>query len=103
MATQNTGMFLYETAAKFFLIYPFLFILGLFDFIISLVVPGKYKDPKLPHKNTILSRLTDKRDPTSSYKSVQQCEFIVEDDENLYSEFVKSVNKFANFNTLGVR
>lgn len=92
-----------DLLAKVFLIYPFLFILGLIDFILSLIIPYKYEDDKLPHKKAVLTELSDKTDPTSPYRSTLQGDFTVNQDDNIYNEFVKSVYKYANFNTLGVR
>ncbi len=90
--------------AKLFLIYPFLFILGLLDLLVYLITSGKHlNDPQLPDKNSVLTRLTDKSDPTSAYKSTLPNDIEVKNSDNIYDEFVKSVNKFANFNTLGVR
>lgn len=90
-------------AAKCFLIYPFLTILGFVDFFISLLLPYKYKDPKLPNKHEELTVLSDKNDPSSAYRSKSPCDFSVGNDDNIYNEFAKSVYKYANFNTLGVR
>ena len=92
-----------DLIAKIIFIYPFLFILGLIDFVINLIIPYKYEDPKLPRKKAVLAELSDKEDPTSPYRSTLFDDLTVKDDDNIYNEFVKSVYKYANFNTLGVR
>ena len=99
----NEKKSLQETLAKYLIIYPVLLILGLFDLFISLIIPCKYQDKRLPKKDAILTKQSNQTDPNSAYRSTMPCEFFVEDSDNIYDEFVKSVNKFANFNTLGVR
>ncbi len=60
-------------------------------------------DWHLVDNKTVLTVQTDKYDPTSSYKSTLPNDLVVQETDNIYDEFVKSVNKFTNFNTLGVR
>jgi hypothetical protein len=85
------------------LIYPLLVVLGFFDLLISLLIPYKYEDKRLPKKEARLTKQSNQADPTSPYRSTLACDFFVEDSHNIYDEFVMSVHKFANFNTLGVR
>jgi long-chain acyl-CoA synthetase len=85
------------------IVYPLLFIIGIIDYIISLFVPLN-RDKSLPHKDTILSK-NDKNDPSSPYRSTLFKELIAETDPNanLYDEFNKSAQKYAELRTLGVR
>ena len=94
-----------EKLAKWLFIYPFLFVVGTLDFLLGLVVPFKYRDPSLPPKDNVLSRLTDPLDSKSSYRSVLGDKLIEHVDENvcLYDEFKASVSKYRKFKTLGTR
>jgi long-chain acyl-CoA synthetase len=85
------------------IVYPLLFILGLIDYVISLFIPLN-RDKTLPHKDTILSQ-NSKNDPSSPYRSTLFKELITETDENanLYDEFNKSAQKYAELRTMGVR
>lgn len=92
-----------ELLVKYLVIYPFLGLVGIFDLFLTLLLPCKYEDPKLPKKTTRLSKQENKNDPGSPYKSTIKDELNVETGDSIYKEFVNSVDKFANFNTLGVR
>ncbi len=94
-----------EKIAAYLFIYPFLFLVGIIDFLIGLIVPFKYRDPNLPSKYESLSFLTDSADPNSAYRSVLGNELIEHTEENvcLYDEFVESVSKYKKFKTLGTR
>ena len=90
-----------------FIIYPFLFIVGIIDFIISLFLPHKYEDDALPDKNTKLSiRVEDgSSDNNAVFRSslVSDLQKIENPDTNLYEELKAIINKFHNRKTFGVR
>jgi len=98
---QKAGRFM----LKYLVIHPFLFLVGIIDFIIGLIVPYKYRDSELPDKDSVLTTITDKNDPKSAYRSVMTDDLIrVEDpNTNLYKEFAKAVKEHADRKTMGVR
>jgi long-chain acyl-CoA synthetase len=87
------------------IIYPFLHVVGLIDFIIGLIVPYKYEDSELPDKNARLTEHVDKSDPYSPYRSVLVTDLITcnEPNASIYSEFKANFKQFADISTLGVR
>ena len=91
--------------ALYFLIYPFLFVVGIIDFILGLFLPYKYEDDSLPDKNAVLSELTDSSDSKSAYRSTLATDLLrIEDpNANLYDELANSYKKFLDIKTLGVR
>jgi long-chain acyl-CoA synthetase len=91
--------------ALYFVIYPFLFVVGIIDFIIGLFLPYKYEDDSLPDKNAVLSELTDKSDSKSAYRSTLSHDLLKVDDPNanIYDEFASNYKKFVDVKTLGVR
>lgn len=98
---KKIGRFL----ALYFVIYPFLFLVGIIDFIGSLLLPYKYEDDTLPDKNAILSEQTDKTDPKSAFRSTMATDLLKVDDvnANLYDEFANNYKKFGDMKTMGVR
>lgn len=94
-----------EFVAKFLIIGPFLYVVGILDFIIGLVVPYKYDDDTLPDKNATLTELTDKTDPTAPYRSTMSSELLQIEDKstNIYKEFAAAAKKYWYNQTLGTR
>ena len=90
-----------QLLARWLLIQPFLFIISWLDYVIGLVMPPN-EDPKLPHKSAILSRRTNP-DSTQSYRSVQECDVFLNDDDNIYEEFERSAHKYSKLKTFGTR
>ncbi|CAF0943184.1 unnamed protein product [Brachionus calyciflorus] len=90
---------------KYFLIYPFLHLVGFIDFIIGLILPYKYEDNQLPDKDAVLSRRVDDTDPKSSFRSTLFPDLIrVEDkNSNIFDELTNCVKKYHDTKTLGVR
>lgn len=102
MSTSEFG----QLVGKYLLIYPFLFIIGILDFLVGLVARNKYdKYKEFPDKNSVLSSLTNNNDPYSPYRSTLSTDLfrIDDNDINLYSEFLKAVDQFADMKTMGVR
>jgi long-chain acyl-CoA synthetase len=87
------------------LIHPFLFIVGIFDFIIGLIIPYKYEDSQLPDKNSTLTYQVDKSDPKSAYRSSTTNELIRIQDKNLnlYKRLAEAVTNYKETLTMGVR
>jgi long-chain acyl-CoA synthetase len=91
--------------ALYGVIYPFLFVVGIIDFIIGLIIPYKYEDNELPDKDAVLSKITDPTDKSSAFRSTLFPDLIrIEDrDTNLYKEFCECVKSYFDFQTMGVR
>jgi hypothetical protein len=89
--------------AKYVLIYPFLMLIGIFDFVLGTLSSYKYGDKRLPNKNAVLTKVVHKQDSMTAYKSVFECDLNISNEDNIYGEFVKSVQNYSRFNTLGVR
>jgi len=91
--------------AKFLIIGPFLYVVGFFDFLIGLVLPYKYDDDSLPDKNATLSRLSNKNDPGSPWRSTMAPELVRIDNKNtnIYKEFAAAAKKYWYNQTLGQR
>lgn len=95
-----------QTLATYLVIYPFLFIIGIVDFVVGLIARNKYdKYNEFPPEESVLSALTDKSDPKSAYRSTLATDLyrVQEVDANLYKEFVTAAEKFADVKTMGVR
>jgi long-chain acyl-CoA synthetase len=86
-------------------IFPFLHLIGFFDFIIGLILPYKYEDTNLPHKKTCLTKQTDETDPKSPYRSALFDDLVScdEPEANIYDEFKSKCKQYADIETLGVR
>ena len=89
----------------YFVLYPFLFVVGCIDVVLGLFLPYKYDYESLPDKNATLSALSDSSDTKSPYVSTLSSELIRIDDPkaNLYDEFAKVYKQFADKQTMGVR
>jgi len=94
-----------EFVAKYLIIMPFLQFVGIIDFIIGLIIPYKFDDPDLPAKDAKLTELTDKKDPSSPYRSTLTTELtrLPETNTNIYLEFAKAARKYCYNQTLGQR
>lgn len=94
-----------EFVARHLVLMPFLHIVGVFDFIIGLIIPYKYDDPDLPEKNAKLTDLSDKKDPSSPYRSTLASELtrLTDKNTNIYLEFAKAARKYWYNQTLGTR
>lgn len=90
---------------KYFIIYPFLYLVGFLDLIIGLILPYKYEDNKLPDKNAVLSKLVDETDPKSPYRSTLFNDLIKVENKNanLFEELTKCVKLYHDTLTMGVR
>jgi long-chain acyl-CoA synthetase len=91
--------------AKYLVIYPFLFVVGIFDFIIGLILPYKYDDDKLPDKNTVLSRHVDSSDSSSPFRSTMFNDLVRTETKsvNLYSKLAENIEQQRDMKTMGVR
>jgi long-chain acyl-CoA synthetase len=94
-----------KVLTKYLLIYPFLFLVHVLDFLIGLILPYKYEDNTLPDKNAVLSARVDESDTKSPYRSTMHSDLVRIEDKNanLYNEFKDSLNKFSDMETMGVR
>jgi long-chain acyl-CoA synthetase len=90
---------------EYILIHPFLFVIGVFDFIFGLILPYKYDDPSLPDKNAVLTLQTDPTDHTSAYRSAMTADLVRVDERNtnLYTAFRNCIEEHAETETMGVR
>ena len=90
-----------QLLARCLVVRPFLFMIGWLDYVIGLVLPHD-ADPKLPIKSAVLTRRTDP-DSAQSYRSVQECDVHLNDDDNIYEEFERCAHKYAKLKTFGTR
>jgi long-chain acyl-CoA synthetase len=90
---------------EYLVIHPFLFIVGLFDFVLGLILPYKYDDATLPDKNAVLTRQVDPADPKSAYRSTMTADLVRIEDRstNLYKAFSDCIDEHADMETMGVR
>jgi long-chain acyl-CoA synthetase len=90
---------------KYLVITPFLFVIGIFDFIIGCILPYKYDDSKLPDKNTVLSRQVDLTDNSSAFRSTLFSDLIRTEVKatNLYSKLAENIENQHDAKTIGVR
>ena len=94
-----------QNLAIYLLIHPILFIINIIDIIVAIFVPNKYDDDSLPDKDSTVTELTDKHDPSSAYRSTVFPDLMtIEDpDMSVFSAFEKSAHKYASCRTLGTR
>ena len=90
---------------QYIFIYPFLFVVGIFDFLFGLILPYKYDDASLPDKNSVLTLQTNIDDPRSPYRSTMTDDLLHISDKNLnlYSTLVNKVDEYADTETMGIR
>lgn len=101
----TTQQVIIRSIVKYLVITPFIFVVGLIDSLIHLVVPYKYEDSELPDKDATLTELSNPDDPNSPYRSNLTNELIRIEDKatNLYDEMAKCVNEYKDMPTMGVR
>jgi long-chain acyl-CoA synthetase len=90
------------------IIYPFLYLISIIDYIIGLILPYNYQNKHLyPDRNAVLSEQVDKSDPNSPWRSTLARDLfhIENQNANVYDEFLNNYKKFANagVRTLGIR
>ena len=90
---------------KYLVIYPFLYLVGLIDFLIGLVLPYKYDDPQLPDKDAVLSQQVDHTDPKSAFRSTLFPDLIRVQNKsaNIFDELTNCVQQYQDTQTMGVR
>ncbi|RNA18403.1 long-chain-fatty-acid-- ligase 3 [Brachionus plicatilis] len=94
-----------RVATKYLVIYPFLGLVGLIDFLVGLILPYKYEDPQLPDKDAVLSQRVDQTDPNSGFRSTMFPDLIRVEDKSasVFDELTNCVQQYHDTQTLGVR
>lgn len=91
---------------EFVVMWPFLAVVYVLDFVIGLILPYKYGDSTLPSKDAVLSRQVDPSDPSSPYRSTLTNDIVRLDGDkynNIYKTFAEACKAYADQPTMGVR